>query len=100
MKKTFAVHVPVQRHTHSQPRTRLDIITALDGKKIAFRNEVDFLTYVAALRPGKPVQLQIRRAVKSLRTKLIPGELMPAQIEAWLALFRAAEENARRAVKP
>lgn len=78
----------------------LDIIIGLNGKKITFRNEVEFLTYVATLQPGRPIQLQIRRAEKLLRAKLIPGELTPAQREAWLATFRAAEQNARRPVKP
>ena len=75
----------------------LDVITALNGKKIAFRNEVEFLTYAATLQPGKPIQLQLRRADKSLRTKLTPGELTPHQREVWLTIFRAAEQNARRA---
>jgi S1-C subfamily serine protease len=78
----------------------LDIITALNGKKIAFRNEVEFLTYVATLQPGRPIQLQIRRAEKSLRAKLIPGELTPAQREAWLQTFRVAERNASRPSHP
>jgi S1-C subfamily serine protease len=40
----------------------LDVITALNGKKVAFHHEVEFLRYVATLQPGKPIQLQLRRA--------------------------------------
>ena len=77
----------------------LDIITALDGKKVAFRNEVEFLRYVASLEPGRAIRLRIRRADKALNLKLIPGELTPAAREVWLATYRAAEAKAARAAK-
>jgi S1-C subfamily serine protease len=77
----------------------LDIITALNGKKVAFRNEVEFLRFLATLQPGRMIELQVRRAEKSLRLQLIPGELTPEAREVWMTTYRAAEAKAARSAQ-
>jgi S1-C subfamily serine protease len=67
-----------------------DLITAIDGKPIRFRDDLEVLEFSAALRPGKVLKLRLIRGGKPRELKVRVGEL-PAEYEAlW-------EENLKRA---
>ena len=67
-----------------------DLITAIDGKPVRFRDDLEVLEFSAALKPGKLLNLRIVRGGKPRELKVRVGEL-PAEYEAiW-------KENLKRA---
>lgn len=70
-----------------------DVITAIDRKPIAFRDDLDLMEFVASLKPGQIVRFQVTRAGKGRTISLKAGEL-PADYEA---RTRESMERARAA---
>jgi S1-C subfamily serine protease len=73
-----------------------DLITAIDGKPIRFRDDLEVLEFSAALRPGKVLKLRLIRGGKPQELKVRIGEL-PAEYEAlWEESLRRAREARRQ----
>ncbi|HYH10022.1 MAG TPA: PDZ domain-containing protein [Thermoanaerobaculia bacterium] len=77
-----------------------DLITAIDGKKITFRDDLDLLEFLGALEPDRTLRLRVVRSGKTMDARLKVGR-MPAEYEArWnatLARARAKREAAAKA---
>jgi S1-C subfamily serine protease len=73
-----------------------DLITAIDGKPIRFRDDLEVLEFSAALRPGKVLKLRLIRGGKPQELKVRIGAL-PAEYEAlWEESLRRAREARRQ----
>lgn len=78
-----------------------DVINAINGKPITFRDDVDLLDFVGALHPGDLVKLTIVREGKTRELRLKVGVMPPEYVERWeLSRQRAREARARRQAHP
>ncbi len=78
-----------------------DVITAIDRKPIAFRDDLDLMEFVASLKPGQVVRFQVTRSGKSRSVSLKTGELPPDYEErARESLERARAARASRDARP
>lgn len=70
-----------------------DVITAIDRKPVAFRDDLELMEYAASLKPGQVVRFQVTRSGKARTVSLKTGEL-PAHYEE---RARESMERARAA---
>ena len=71
----------------------MDVITAIDGQPLHFRDDLDFLELIARTRPGDLLRLTIlRRGAK--KTIVVQAEAMPdAAFEAWQVNLEMAKRR-------
>jgi serine protease Do len=75
-----------------------DLITAIDGKRITFRDQLDVLEFSSKLTPGKVVKLRVIRAGAARELRVRIGEL-PAEYEELVAAALAKAREAREKTK-
>ena len=68
-----------------------DVITAINGKKIAFRDDLDIMEFIASFKPGATIRFQVMRSGKAKVVAVKAGELPREYEEA----FRQSLERAR-----
>ncbi|MEO8381821.1 MAG: PDZ domain-containing protein [Acidobacteriota bacterium] len=68
-----------------------DVVTAINGKKIAFRDDLDVLEFVGSFKPGDTIRFQVVHAGKAKAIRVKVGEL-PREYEDAL---RQSHERAR-----
>lgn len=73
-----------------------DLITAIEGKRITFRDDLDIMEFTSALKVGTTLKL---RAVRSGKPLEIPSESAHCQRSTKASSKRASEERARIARK-
>lgn len=92
----YVVRAPADAPAYQAGVRDGDLITAIDGKPVRFRDDLDVLEFTAALRPGKVLKLRLIRAGKPQELKVRVGEL-PAEYEA---LWEESLRRARAARRP
>lgn len=76
-----------------------DLVTAIDGKKIGFRDDLDLLEFIGALKPDQVLRLRVVRGGKTIDAQLKVGR-MPAEYESrWEASLARAREKREAAAK-
>lgn len=76
-----------------------DVITALDGKKVSSRDELDVMEFVSRLKIGRKLKLTVTRAGAQMQKVVLVERLPPEYESAWQNSFdRATRERA--AAKP
>jgi C-terminal processing protease CtpA/Prc len=72
----------------------MDIITAIDGKPIRFRDDLAFLNFLATVHAGQQLRLSVIHNQKQA-TRTIRAGVMPDQAyERWLLNREMATQNA------
>jgi S1-C subfamily serine protease len=78
-----------------------DLVTAIDGKKVAFADDLALLEFIGALKPDQVLRLRVVRDGKTIEARLKVGR-MPAEYESrWDAgLARAREKREAAKTEP
>ena len=75
-----------------------DIITRIDGRKPALRDNLDILEFVARLKVGQKLQIAFVRAGTEMKTSLVAGQVPDRYEQAWKNGYeRAKRERAEAA---
>ena len=93
----YVAHAPKDMPAYQSGIRQGDLITAIDGKPITFRDDLDLIEYTSALAVGRILKLRVVRAGKQHDLRLRVGRL-PAEYEERFeeSLRRAREARARR----
>lgn len=71
----------------------LDVITAIDGKPLHFRDDADFLEFIGRTRPGHRLRFTVLRKERK-KTIVVQADAMPdAAYEAWQAMLEMAKRR-------
>jgi S1-C subfamily serine protease len=68
-----------------------DVVTAINGRKISFRDDLDVMEFIGRSKPGDTIRLRVVRAGKAKDMRVRFGELPPEYEDA----FRESLERAR-----
>jgi C-terminal processing protease CtpA/Prc len=60
-----------------------DVITAIDGKPLAFRNDDEALRFFAVLRPGTRVRFHVRRGTATVELAAVAEKAPAAAPQYW-----------------
>lgn len=71
-----------------------DVITALGGRPVRFRNMAEVMDYLATIRPRQRVEVTILRDGKSMRRVVTAIEMPDEYWERWQATRKIAREQA------
>lgn len=77
-----------------------DLITAMNGERVDFGDELEFLLFLETKKPGRPLRLTIVRDGREREVAVILGVLPEAQRGKWernLNMARAARARRERA---
>jgi C-terminal processing protease CtpA/Prc len=70
-----------------------DVVTAIDGKKLRFRDDLDFLEFLGRLKPGQRVKLTVLRNQKTQHI-MIKTMVMPSDVQQrWKANLEYARKK-------
>ena len=92
----YVAHAPEDAPAYRSGVRDGDLITAIDGKPVRFRDDLEVLEFTTALRPGRMLKLHVVRGGKPRELRVRVGEL-PAQYEPmWEESLRRAREARRQ----
>ncbi|MEA2465615.1 MAG: serine protease Do [Acidobacteriota bacterium] len=74
-----------------------DVVTAINGKKIAFRDDLDVMEFVGAFKPGETIRFHVVRSGKTKIVAVKAGELPREYEEALRESLERAREMRKRA---
>ncbi|HYK04141.1 MAG TPA: PDZ domain-containing protein [Thermoanaerobaculia bacterium] len=74
-----------------------DVITAINGKKIAFRDDLDIMELVGSFKPGDTIRFHVIRSGKATIVAVKAGELPREYEEALRQSLEHAREMRKRA---
>jgi S1-C subfamily serine protease len=71
----------------------MDVITAIDGKPLHFRDDADFLDFIGRTRPGDRLRFTVMRKQRK-KTIVVKADTMPdAVYEAWQVMLEIAKRH-------
>ncbi|HEX8411545.1 MAG TPA: PDZ domain-containing protein [Thermoanaerobaculia bacterium] len=93
----YVAHAPSDTPAYRAGLRPGDLITAIDGKKIGFRDDLDMMEFTSRLRIGSVLRLRVVRAGKSRELQLRVGTLPPAYEQRWIDSLQRARDTRSRA---
>lgn len=76
-----------------------DVITAIDGRELSFRNDHELLTFLAGVRPRKPVRFHLIRNQRQMTIDVTPVEMTDSAWDRWKRNLEIARRKAVLAPK-
>jgi len=96
----YVAHAPPDTPAHRSGLRPGDLVTAIDGRKIVFRDDLDMMEFTSRLRIGSTLKLRVVRAGKQRDLQLRVGTLPPAYEQRWVESLQRARDARSRADRP
>jgi S1-C subfamily serine protease len=75
-----------------------DVITAIDGKELDFKDDLDFLELLGKIRPNHKVCFDILRGQEHKAICVTPSEMTPDQYDRWKLNLEIAARKRKEGV--
>ncbi len=77
-----------------------DVVTAIDGRKITFRDDLDVMEFIARSRPGETIRFRVVRSGKAKDVRVKVGELPREYEDALRESLQRARELRKKSEAP
>ncbi|MEO8218131.1 MAG: PDZ domain-containing protein, partial [Acidobacteriota bacterium] len=76
-----------------------DEVIAIDGKTVAFKNDLAFIDFTLGLVPGNLLRMSVVRGAKHLEILILLERFPPARLGAWRTMYEVARRSSMQKPK-